>query len=114
MLGFAAESEDADVDVDSDDPDFGEESEAAGLPSALFSAASAALVSDELLVGGACGGRLGRVIIHIPTGAFELKRRSRQRTLEHALASGTLRLGCGVKALYLFELIAALCAAIGI
>lgn len=46
MLGFAAESEDADVDVDSD---FGEESEAAGLPSALFSAAGAALASDELL-----------------------------------------------------------------
>jgi hypothetical protein len=49
VLGFAAESEDADVEVDSDDPDFGGESEAAGLLWPLFSAAGAALVSDELL-----------------------------------------------------------------
>jgi len=47
--GFAAESEGEDVAVDSDDPDFAEESEAAGLLSPLLSAAGAALVSDELL-----------------------------------------------------------------
>jgi hypothetical protein len=49
VLGFEGESEDADVEADSDDPDFGEESKAAGLLSPLFSAAGTALVSDELL-----------------------------------------------------------------
>jgi hypothetical protein len=58
VVGFAAESEGGDVEVDSDDPDFVEESEAAGLLSPflvspfllppLLSAAGAALVSDEL------------------------------------------------------------------
>lgn len=45
MLGFEAESEDADVEAD---PDFDEESEAAGLLSPLLSVAGGALVSDEL------------------------------------------------------------------
>jgi hypothetical protein len=48
-VGFAAESEDEEVAVDSDDPDFAEESEAAGLLSPLLSAAGAALASAELL-----------------------------------------------------------------
>ncbi len=54
VVGFAAESEDEDVVVDSDDPDFAEESEAAGLVSPFLvspslSVPAAALVSDELL-----------------------------------------------------------------
>jgi hypothetical protein len=56
VVDLAAESEDADVEVDSDDPDFGGESEAAGLLSPLFSAAGAALVSDELLSEGLAAG----------------------------------------------------------
>lgn len=48
VVDFGAESEDEEVVADSDDPDFAEESEAAGLLSPLLSAAGTALVSAEL------------------------------------------------------------------
>ena len=54
MVDFAGESVDAEVVADSEDPDFAEESEAAGLVSAflvspLLSAPAPVWVSDELL-----------------------------------------------------------------
>jgi hypothetical protein len=50
VVDFAEESDEEDeedVDVESDDPDFVEESEAAGLLSLLLSAAGADLLSEE-------------------------------------------------------------------
>ena len=53
MVDFAAESVDVEVAEDSDDPEFAEESEAAGLVSLFLVSpllsAPATLVSDELL-----------------------------------------------------------------